>query len=468
MRFKYASGTAPGNPGVGQTTEHRDRIGAREENGVSVFFLSEPPLTSEDPGVRSELSAEVSAALMVEHFDGLYAADNENIRRALLNNVMDAFQRKGVSFPGFGSALLFVAVKDTRYLAGHLGGGLIGRANPGCTVLSQPQVGIFGSEAELSPEDLVMETMRIYKGVLEEPFGFLLLSDGACSSLYEDSSGTLSPACDTFVEWLQTNDPETVSEALSDNIRKYFKSDTQGNISVAMMISDNDQEAEKSDLHDLAPTGRSRKSGTYLKIMIAAGLILALAAVFILLTQLQTAPEQKRSDLLETNPPPTVEPVNDEPEVTFAIPNPVSYTAGTYQVGEDIPAGEYFFWTGEMMKADSVKINDETCLSGELYCMTVRVGDGDTLVTDNQFTAEENVKPVKATNGTLISGKYKIGKDIAPGEYAIRPAEQNEPGRYYSVFDGEISNDTEIAGDTMVTVPEEGYIVFYNAILTVN
>ena len=120
------------------------------------------------------------------------------------------------------------------------------------------------------------------------------------------------------------------------------------------------------------------------------------------------------------------------------------------------------------MKADSVKINDETCLSGELYCMTVRVGNGDTLVTDNQFTAEENVNPVKAANGTLISGKYKIGKDIEPGQYTIRPEKKNTTGRYYSVFDGEISNDTEIAADTMVTVPEEGYVVFYNSILTVN
>jgi hypothetical protein len=462
MRFKYASGTAPGNPGVGQTTEHGDRIGAREDNGVSVFFLSEPPSSQDDPGIRTELTAEVAAALMVEHFDSLYLTDNENIRRALLNNVAEAFERKGAVFTGFGSSLLFVAVKDTRYLAGHLGGGLIARANPACSVLSQPQIGIFGSEAELSAEDLVMETMRIYKGVIEEPFGFLLLSDGACRSLYDDGTGTLSPACDTFVEWLRANEAETVSEALSDNIRKYFKNEAAGNISVAMLVSNDEPGTEKSE----GKAGGAGKIGKHMKWLIAAGLILILAVVFVLMTQLP-APEGKRSDLLESNPPPTVEPVDYEPEVTFATPNPISYIAGTYQVGDDIPAGEYFFWTGEMMKADSVKINGETCLSGELYCMTVWVGNGDTLVTDNQFTAEENVNPVKAANGTLISGRYKIGKDIAPGEYAIRPADKNTPGRYYSVFDGEISNDTEISGDTMVTVPDQGYIVFYHSIMTV-
>ena len=153
--------------------------------------------------------------------------------------------------------------------------------------------------------------------------------------------------------------------------------------------------------------------------------------------------------------------------MSFSADDPKSYDAGAYQVGEDIPAGEYFFWTGEMLAPDSVKVNDFTCLSGELYCLTVKVNEGDTLTSDYRFTAAENVNPIKAANGVLISGKYKIGKDIAPGTYKISPLDQNAKGKYYSILNGEISNDETFSSETTVNVPEEGFIVFYNSAVAV-
>lgn len=120
-----------------------------------------------------------------------------------------------------------------------------------------------------------------------------------------------------------------------------------------------------------------------------------------------------------------------------------------------------------MLVPGSIKVNGDSCLSGELYCMTVQLNEWDTLVSDYRFTAAENISPIKATGGVLISGKYKIGKDIAPGTYQIAPSDQGGEGRYYSIFDEEISNDTKFSGETTVKVPEEGYIVFYNAVLSV-
>ena len=136
------------------------------------------------------------------------------------------------------SALLFVAVKDERYLAGHIGDGLIARLNESCTVLSEPKNDLFHNETDFAAEDLAMTNLRIYKGDLQEPFGFMLMSDGACQSLYEFDTNNLSPACATFFEWLKEYDGETVSEALVENINKYFLKNTKGDISIAVMASD--------------------------------------------------------------------------------------------------------------------------------------------------------------------------------------------------------------------------------------
>ena len=129
-----------------------------------------------------------------------------------------------------------------------------------------------------------------------------------------------------------------------------------------------------------------------------------------------------------------VNPADHEPSVTFAVDRPVSYNAGEYVAGRDVPAGEYFFWIGEMLAPDSIIINDDTCLSDELYCMTVELKEGDRMTAAYRFTSEENVNPVTAKDGILISGKYKIGKDISPGSYRIAPVDKDEPGRYYSCF----------------------------------
>lgn len=481
MKIKFAYGIAPGTVSAGQITEGRDKIRTACENDVAVIFLAGP-------------AAGIAAELTAERFDELYASESGFIKETLSDNKS-------------GGAMLFAAVKGDRYLAGHMGGGLIARLDEDCTVLSKP-----GDRDDL----------RIYRGEVKETFGFMLMSEGACRSLYESSTGNLSPACGTFFQWLKEHDEETVSEALEDNINKYFKKAVKGDISVGIMVSDGADpetamipetaesaaEAELSETADPElrspetadseaelpeaarpveltettepkgmPSAGSRKSSALGKYLVALLVVLAVIFVFVMKPDVIEPKDTAKQD---TKPPvttseknslpeadPTADSQSNEPSVTFFGETPESYDAGVYQVGEDIPAGEYFFWTGEMLKPDSIKVNDVTCLSGELYCMTVTVGEGDTLVTDVRFTEAENVEPVKAANGKLISGKYKIGKDIVPGTYQISPMDQNAEGKYYSILDGEISNDEIFAGGTTVEVPEAGYVVFYNGVLEV-
>lgn len=467
MKIKFAYGIVPGAAIGGLKTKTREKISTAYENGVAVIFLAGP-------------AAGIAAELTAERFDELYVSDSGFIKETLTGKKKDG-------------TMLFVAVKGNRYLAGHMGEGMIVRLDGRCTVLSKPEEGDH-------------DELRVYKGEVQEPFGFMLMSNGACRSLYETDAAALSPACGTFFEWLKEYDEETVSEALTDNMNKYFIKDVKGDISVGIMVSEEETEeeaAENSKTEEIVESAETEEvtetdepaaelpettepergpavlsgKGNVLKYLIAA---LVIAAIIFAFAMKPDAPEPKDAAKPETEPPvtssedigqPAVDPAaeseNKEPSVTFTSEDPVSYDAGVYQVGEDIPAGEYFFWNGEMLKPDSIRVNDDTCLSGELYCMTVSVEGGDTLTTDVRFTAAGNVEPVKAVNGTLISGKYKIGKDIAPGTYRIAPKDPNAEGKYYSILNGEISNDEAFSGETTVEVPEKGYIVFYNAVLTV-
>lgn len=438
MKVKFAYGIIPGAAGSGQ--DRRDNIRTTYENGVGVIFLA-----GSVAGIAAELTA--------ERFDELFASENGFVKETLSGSKSDG-------------ALLFAAVKGNCYLAGHMGGGLIARLDGSCTVLSRPDEG--------DPDEL-----KVFKGEIREPFGFMLLSDAACRSLYEPGADKLSPACGTFFEWLKEYDEETASEALTDNMNKYFIKNIKGDIGVGMMVSDEveEEETEPGAIAEpeapeatptAAPAAEAGKKGRILKYLVAALVLLTVIFVFAMKPGLNA---QKGAEKTEPKPPLTsaenTSPAAvDAPEGLAA--DPAAFAPGVYRVGEDIPAGEYFFRTGDMLKPDSVKINGVTCLSGELYCMTVQVGEGDTLATDVPFTAADNVEPVEAVNGTLISGKYRIGKDIVPGTYRISPLDQNTEGKYYSILNGEISNDDVFSRETTVEVPQEGYIVFYNSVLTVS
>ena len=498
MKLKYAHGIVPGNSDSEPKTECQDKIRIVDENGVAVIFLASPGGMTEPPGFYTELAAEAAAALMTERFDELFASEDDHIKEALLVKIREGLQGKGIELSGTDCALLFVAVKENRYLAGHMGGGLIARFNGSCSVLSNPENDLSRKRTYYSAEDYIMKNLRIYEGDLQEPIGFILMSEGACQSLYEYSTGNLSSACDTFFAWLKEYEEEQVSEALEENINKYFLKNMKGDISLVLTVSDNkdtgpdaespgtselsdapetkgtaaetaiDDTANKSDTYAEAgkPVKESGKSRKIIKYLIA--LIIVLAVIFVLILKQQPGDADQKEAAREEPAPPVTYSANYEPSVTLSAENPKTYDAGEYQTGEDIPAGEYFFWNGEMLKPGSIAVNGDTCLSGELYCMTVRVKEGDTLASDIRFTSAENINPVKATDGILISGKYKIGKDIAPGTYTVSPVNKNTEGRYYSIFDEEISNDAEFSEDTTVEVPEEGYVVFYNSILAVD
>ena len=457
MKLKYAHGIVSGISSIEQETECQDKIKIKiiNENEAAVLVLADYTGMIENYGFHAELSADTVAIFVSENFDELYISEDEYTKKMIRDHIIKSLQESGIEPPGMDGSLLFTAVKDGRYLAAHFGDGLIVRLNGNCTVLSMSDNGLVNNEIYSASEDDERANLRIYKGDMQEPFGFMLLSGGACQSLYDYGTGNLSSACGTFFEWLKEYDEETVGEALVDNIGKYFKKDTKGDICIAVMVSDKDDSAK-----------RCRKNKD-LKYIIIAMLVVLIIIISKLIQPAVIEPTDK--DKVDPKPsnPPITNSVDYEPSVTFSVENPKSFEPGEYKAGVDIPAGEYFFWTGEMLKPDSIVVNDDTCLSGELYCMTIQLNEWDTLVSDYRFTAAENVNPVKATDGVLMSGKYKIGKDIAPGKYTVSLTKNNTAGKYYSVLDGEISNKTEFTEDTTVEVPEAGYIVFYNSVLMV-
>ena len=507
MNIKYAHGAAAGSFHVKENMECQDKIKIVDENGVVAIALADGVDHKENSRISSVIVVEAVTNLLKERFEELFSLDDDLTKTMIFKRVMLALGATELPLFSIASTLCFVAVKGNRCLAGQIGNGLIVSMEKHCSVLLKAPEGLAEGETYFITDLNGNENLQIYKAFLQEPFGFMLMSDGAGKSLYFNT-GDLSPVCGTLLEWLKEYDEETVSEALAENIKKYFMQNTEDDITIAMMVSAETEQGEENEQTEEEPEAlqtsvsetKSTETITYSDDLMKATeekrkfpkyAIAAMILVLVCCIGIFALASRNNDAKDNANPSTSAAAIENKdttadkktvvtheevfkasdyyPSITYNVESPVMFSAGEYQIGVDIPAGEYFFTsTGEMMQPDSIEINGESCLSGELYCMNIQLAEGDTLYSKHSFISSDSVDPIQPVKGVLISGKYKIGKDIAPGEYVISSVDKKQQGRCYVILDGEIGEDVTYDDSAVINVPAEGYVVAYNSFLVVN
>ncbi len=145
-------------------------------------------------------------------------------------------------------------------------------------------------------------------------------------------------------------------------------------------------------------------------------------------------------------------------------------TSGTYKVGDDIEAGEYFVKctshncyietsSDSRGTLDSIIANDN--FSTHTY-ITVRDGEYLT-VNGGKFALAKKIEPQKAnSDGSYGEGMYKVGKDIPAGEYKIVATNScyiEVSSNSNHTFNSIISNDNiEVGTSTYITVSDGQYL----------
>jgi hypothetical protein len=144
--------------------------------------------------------------------------------------------------------------------------------------------------------------------------------------------------------------------------------------------------------------------------------------------------------------------------------------AGMYKVGTDIEAGEYMLLSNGGTSAyfqvskdssgslESIITNDN--FEGSRY---ITVSDGQYFELRNGKLAPIEEAPVqKPEDGVYKPGMYKVGRDIEPGEYKVRP--QAGALAYYEVSKDSsgsltsiVTNDN-IENEKYITISEGQYI----------
>ena len=238
--WKYATASVRGRSHVKQNLPCQDRVRAILEDDIAVCALSDGAGSYTYPEIGAEIATNILCNTMKSDFDVLYDQDEEQIKISLLNalrhHLFCTSYVMNTDIREFASTLLFAAIREDSYIAGHIGDGVIGALRDGnIEVLSHPENGEFHNITYFITDPTAHEHLRIQKGKLEDTTGFILMSDGVSDSLYSNTDRVLAEAANQILNWLDIHDPLIVKMALEDNIKNVFQKHTTDDCSIILL-----------------------------------------------------------------------------------------------------------------------------------------------------------------------------------------------------------------------------------------
>ncbi len=241
-------GVAVGATARGRSHERRGALCedvVRTAGGpVAVAALADGAGSARHARRGAEVATIAVVDLLRARFVDLVAGGPRFARDAILSAVDAAIDeeaaRIGAALRDLASTLLFVAVDRDRFLAGHLGDGLIGVRRAGrAELLSAPANGEHANETVFVPTRSGDSDLRLYAGATTGVDGFVLLTDGAADGLWGLRPGSTarepSPVLERWWAGLDTAPPSEVAAAIEAGLRGPVREVTRDDCGVAVV-----------------------------------------------------------------------------------------------------------------------------------------------------------------------------------------------------------------------------------------
>ena len=205
QKWKQCGVAVQGKDHIASGTVCQDNVGFAAANGVQAIALSDGGGSRRYSDVGSAVSTRAICELMVEKFDEYYARLDEiesghvkanklllSLRLEMLDTVMNALRAEVTperTLRDFGCTLQFAAVKDGRFIVGHVGDGVIaGLYQRGLDrrveVLSHPENGGAPNITFFVTDHNAKDHLRLSHGECHQLEGILMMSDGPEEVLY--------------------------------------------------------------------------------------------------------------------------------------------------------------------------------------------------------------------------------------------------------------------------------------------
>lgn len=219
----------------------QDRVCTLTQNGVTAAALADgagsQPLSQEG----AEAAVERACQILCRDFGQLMeAATPMELRRSVLVPVREAILRRaealGAEVSALACTLLAVAVRGDEYLLLHTGDGVIAYQKAGRVLLaSTPQNGEFANATTFVTSPQALRNTKVLRGRQEGLEGFLLMSDGCGTSLYQHQTGKVAPLAGRLLQRAELLDRAVSQDQLAAVLDRAIAHRTQDDCSLALL-----------------------------------------------------------------------------------------------------------------------------------------------------------------------------------------------------------------------------------------
>jgi hypothetical protein len=182
-------------------TRGQDRTGYLSRGGIQALCLADGAGSATHSEHGAEALVHEGCRLLAERFtDFVTSEDGLQVKLDILQRLRDRLKaiagHREWELKDLAATFLAVAVSGDRFVVVHVGDGVIGYMKNGeLRVASTPDNSEFANETTFVTSEDAMARMRLYRGSLDGVSGFVLMSDGTASSLYNSCTKELAPAC---------------------------------------------------------------------------------------------------------------------------------------------------------------------------------------------------------------------------------------------------------------------------------
>lgn len=228
----------------------QDKTAYAKGDGVRAIVLADGAGSKKNSDLGADIATKTIATMLMEHFDEYYLLlENEPLKGNKLSRILvsqvyknlnaKASEVENLSVYEMASTLLFVAMKEDKYIQGHIGDGLIGELvsqEQGLEVRIRsypenngaPNITFFITDSD------AVDHFRITSGTVPSNVkGFVLMSDGPEEVLFDPVKKTINQYIQNLFAMYKgtslTAYKQTLERFLSEQISKYSYDDLSMN-----------------------------------------------------------------------------------------------------------------------------------------------------------------------------------------------------------------------------------------------
>jgi serine/threonine protein phosphatase PrpC len=220
----------------------QDKYYKNRYRGVEAIALADGAGSALHSETGADIAARRACTYLTYNFKKIWEKSNSDISQIVIpeirKSILQKSDAKEDNLCDYASTLMAVAILNDKYIAIHVGDGVIATLDADdvtLRVLSEPERGEYANTTVFVVSERAETKLRVYKGKTNHFSGFCLMTDGAMDSLYDKSQRAPAKAVRTMIAWMAQHSYVEVEGAVEDAITSMLLPKTSDDCGVCLM-----------------------------------------------------------------------------------------------------------------------------------------------------------------------------------------------------------------------------------------